>query len=169
MKEEYDFSEAERGKFYHPMSNNKVPSRLTEKNSLTLDDYPFQTFDKVRYADTDRQGHVNNAAFATFLETGRVEFLYDPQNGLIADNASFVIVRLTLDFVAEVNWPGRIDIGTGVTRVGNSSLTLYQGLFQEGRCVATAETVIVQIDEESRTSRPLTEEAKAFLAKRMLA
>lgn len=29
-----------------------------------LADFPFQTFDKVRYADTDRQGHVNNAAFA---------------------------------------------------------------------------------------------------------
>jgi acyl-CoA thioester hydrolase len=40
---------------------------LAEKQNPALEDFPFQTFDKVRYADTDRQGHVNNAAFATFL------------------------------------------------------------------------------------------------------
>lgn len=95
----------------------------------TLTDFPFQTFDKLRYADTDRQGHVNNAVFSTFLETGRVEFLFDTQSPLATDNASFVIARLTLDFVAEVNWPGRVEIGTGVTRIGNSSLTLRQAIF----------------------------------------
>lgn len=146
-----------------------MASQAAEKERLTLADFPFQTFDKVRYADTDRQGHVNNAAFSTFLETGRVEFLYDPQDPLTADNASFVIVSLNLKFLTEVTWPGRIEIGAGVTRVGNSSLSLYQSLFQNGRCVATAETVIVQIDEESRKSRPLTEKAKAFLSQHTLA
>lgn len=147
-----------------------MTNQLAEKQDLTIADFPFQTFDKVRYADTDRQGHVNNAAFSTFLETGRVEFLYDdPQNPLAADNASFVIVSLNLKFVSEVNWPGRIDIGTAVTKVGNSSISLYQGLFQDGRCVATAETVIVQIDEHSRKSRPLSDQAKAFLTQRQLA
>ena len=140
-----------------------------EKSPPLLEDFPFQTFDKVRYADTDRQGHINNAAFSTFLETGRVEFLYDPQNPLAADHASFVIVSLDLKFLAEATWPGRIDIGTGVTRIGNSSLHLYQGLFQDGQCVATAETVVVQIDEESRKSCPLTETARTLLAQYALA
>lgn len=146
-----------------------MTSQSTEKERPALADFPFRTFDKVRYADTDRQGHVNNAAFSTFLETGRVEFLYNPQDPLAADNASFVIVNLSLKFLAEVNWPGRVDIGTGVTEVGNSSLRLSQGLFQDGRCVATAKTVIVQIDEQSRKSRPLTEKAKAFLTRHTLA
>ena len=140
-----------------------MTDRPAEKQNLTIADFPFQTFDKVRYADTDRQGHVNNAAFASFLETGRVEFLYNPQNPLAAENASFVIVSLNLKFLSEVNWPGRVEIGTGVTRVGNSSLSLYQVLFQDRRRVATAETVIVQIDEQSRKSLPLTDEARTFL------
>jgi len=133
-----------------------------------FENFPFQTFDKIRYADTDRQGHVNNAAFSTFLETGRVEFLYDPQNPLAAENAAFVIADLNLKFRSEVNWPGRIDIGTGVSRVGNSSLTLYQALFQDGQCVATAETVIVQMDERTRKSHPLSENAKTFLKEHSL-
>ena len=32
-----------------------------------LDLYPFWTEEKLRNADTDRQGHVNNAVFATFF------------------------------------------------------------------------------------------------------
>jgi len=50
--------------------------------SLPLDAYPFRTTAEIRYADTDRQGHVNNAVFATFSEIGRVAFLYDPAHPL---------------------------------------------------------------------------------------
>ncbi|MGD2078811.1 MAG: thioesterase family protein [Chloroflexota bacterium] len=134
-----------------------------ERPILSIEDFPLRTYDKVRYADTDRQGHVNNAAFANFLETGRVEFLYDPDNPLAEDGASFVIASLELRFVSEVNWPGRVDIGTGITEVGNSSLSLFQGLFQDGRCVAIADTVVVQIDDSDKKSCPLSDKAKAFL------
>lgn len=131
---------------------------------LTLDQYPRRTHDKVRYADTDRQGHVNNAVFATFLETGRVEFLYAPEGALHDDDGEFVIAKLALDFRAETQWPGTVEIGTGVARVGNSSITLRQGLFQGDTCVATAETVIVQIHRETRKGRALSEATKARLA-----
>lgn len=135
--------------------------------SFNLDDFPFRTYDKLRYADTDRQGHVNNAAFSTFFETGRVELFYDPANELISEGAAFVIASLTLNFVSEITWPGQVDIGTAVTKVGNSSVHMYQALFQNGRVVATAETVVVQMNEESRKSHPLSEEARAFLERYM--
>ena len=140
----------------------------SDEKTVALEDFPFQTFDKVRYADTDRQGHVNNAAFATFLETGRVEFLYDPQSPLAAQEAAFVIANLNLNLLAEINWPGRVEIGTAVSKVGNSSIRLFQGLFQNGRLVATAETVIVQMNEETRKSHPLTDAAKAFLSQQQM-
>lgn len=111
--------------------------------------------EKVRYRDTDRQGHVNNAVFATFLESGRVPMLYDPETPLTPDGASFVIARLVLDFRAEIRWPAEVDIGTTITRMGRSSITLSQGLFVDGTCAATAETVIVMMDDTTRQSRPL--------------
>lgn len=145
-----------------------MTTKPTATETMTLADFPLQTFDKVRYADTDRQGHVNNAAFATFLETGRVEFLYNPENPLAAEGAAFVIVNLNLNLLAEINWPGRVEIGTAVTKIGRSSVSLVQGLFQDGRCVATAATVIVQMNEQTRKSHPLTDSAKAFLSRHQL-
>ncbi len=92
---------------------------------LTLNDFPSITFDKIRYADTDRQGHVNNAVFASFLETGRVEILYNPDAPVLPQGASFVIASLQLDFRKELKWPGRVDIGTGIVRIGNSSIQVF--------------------------------------------
>ena len=121
-----------------------------------LDDFPLRTWDKIRYADTDRQGHVNNAVFATLLETGRVEILYDPSAALAESGSAFVIARLLVDFRAELVWPGEVQIGTRIAAIGHSSLTLEQGIFQSGRCAARGETVIVLVDEATRRSRPLS-------------
>jgi acyl-CoA thioester hydrolase len=44
-----------------------------------------------------------------------------------------------------------------VGRVGRSSVTIEQAIFQDGACVATAETVVVHMDEATRRSRPLSE------------
>jgi acyl-CoA thioester hydrolase len=38
--------------------------------ALALNAYPSQSSADIRYADLDRQGHVNNAVFATFSEVG---------------------------------------------------------------------------------------------------
>ena len=129
-----------------------------------LADYALQTHEKLRYADTDRQGHINNAVFSTMLETGRVELLYAPDSPLAAEGCAFVIASLHLDFHGEITWPGQIDIGTRVSAVGKSSLTLEQGLFQNDSCMATARTVIVQMDEASRRSHPLSDSARQTLA-----
>lgn len=96
-----------------------------------LSDYPQTTFDKLRYNDTDRQGHVNNAVFATLLETGRVEFLYAPDGALRDPGCAFVIRRPVAEFLKEITWPGRVDIGTGVTDIGRSSFTLSPGAVPE--------------------------------------
>ena len=137
-------------------------------SNLTVNEFPFQTFDKIRYADTDRQGHVNNAVFSTYLETGRVEFLYDTDNPLLDQDSSFVIADLNLQLLAEINWPGQVQIGTGVTKIGNTSLCLFQGLYQSEQLVATANTVIVQMNDKTRKSHPLTANARAFLNEHLL-
>ncbi len=119
--------------------------------------------DVLRYRDTDRQGHVNNAVYATFLESGRTAMIYDPERPLAPAGCAFVIARLLLDYRAEVHWPGTVDIGTSVLRLGRSSMTLAQGVFIDETCVASGETVLVLMDETTRKSRPFTEEMHARL------
>ena len=136
---------------------------MPDPSALRVADCPFRSYDKVRYADTDRQGHVNNATFATYLETGRVELLFDPAHPIVDADAECVIAKLVLDYRGEIHWPGEVHVGTGVVRIGTSSMTLVQVAEQEGRTVATAETVIVQIDTGTRKAKPLSEAARGRL------
>ena len=130
-----------------------------------LADVPFRSREKLRYCDTDRQGHVNNAVFATFLETGRVEMLINGGVDLMGPDGAFVLARLLLDYRREVNWPGEVEIGTRVASFGRSSLRLEQAVFQNGECVASGESTVVLTDVTTRRSKPFSDEARAFLAK----
>lgn len=136
---------------------------------MNYSDFPLQTSDKVRYADTDRQGHVNNAVFSQFFETGRVELLYHPEHPFYSAGCSFVIVSSKIDYLKEIKWPGIIQIGTAIIRIGSSSIHFVQGLFQENRMVATSETVIVQVETISTQSRSLSAENKERLLPYLLA
>lgn len=125
--------------------------------------YPSWATETIRYSDTDRQGHVNNAVFATLLETGRVSILYGRERPILEPATAFVIARLVMDFKAELNWPGEAHIGTRVQSVGRSSIKFEQAIFQNGICAATAETVIVLMDEATRKARALSAAAVARL------
>ena len=57
---------------------------------------------------------------------------------LVTPGFSFVIARIAIDYRAELFWPGRVDIGTGVKMVGNSSVTFLQALFQGEKLAAGA-------------------------------
>jgi acyl-CoA thioester hydrolase len=143
------------------MSEDKAPA-ATERAS-----YKIWTYDKLRYGDTDRQGHVNNAVYATFFETGRVTFLYDERLSLAAPGCEFVVAHLSIDFRAELHYPGTVDIGTRVLRIGRSSFTVGQAVFKDDICVATAESVVVQMDEKTRRSHPLSPAMTDWLGARM--
>ena len=49
----------------------------------------------------------------------------------------------------------------GVSRFGRTSVTLDQVVFSEGKCVASAQSVTVLIDETTRKPTPLTSEILA--------
>jgi acyl-CoA thioester hydrolase len=138
------------------------------QKQLPITAFPFVTFDKVRYGDTDRQGHVNNAVFATFFETGRVEMLYQPSHQFLSDDCSFVVAKSTIELIAEIHWPGQVDIGTGIVRIGNSSLVIAANLYQQGRLVATSETMVVQVNTQTKTSQALNSTSKSLLEKFIL-
>jgi len=132
-------------------------------DDIRIDAFPLRTSNKLRYSDTDRQGHVNNAVFVTLLEAGRVELIYDSAAPLAPPGTSLVIVRLEVDYRGEIHWPGEVDIGTRIVSVGRSSFRMEQALFQDGRCVATSVSVIVMMDEATRRSAALPDAAVARL------
>lgn len=132
-----------------------------------LDDFPARVTEKIRFGDTDRLGHVNNAVFASFCESGRTAVLWDEALGLQAAESYFVLARLAIDFHSELLWPGEVEIGTRVARLGRSSITMVQAIFQNGVCAATADSVVVRVSNATRRSIPHPDHVVARLAAHM--
>lgn len=134
-----------------------------------LEDFPHTEQDKLRYSDADMLGHVNNAVYTTFLETGRAALLSHPEiNAWGSERFTFVIARLEVDYRAEVHWPGIVQIGTAVKSIGNSSMVLQQALYYQGTCVVTAQSVMVQVDKHAHRPAPISAETRAVLHRFML-
>jgi acyl-CoA thioester hydrolase len=129
------------------------------------DDFPHWTSDTIRYGDLDRQNHVNNAVFSTFLETGRVLVLREPVYGLVVPDTEYILVRVVIDFRGEMRWPGTTEIGTAISRIGTSSLTFAQAVFVGQKCTASAESTVVLVDAETRRPRPFPPELAARMRK----
>jgi len=101
------------------------------------------TAHRLRFNDTDWLGHVNNAAFAVLLEQGRSELALEAGLPMGSESATLVIVRLELDFLREMAWPGTVTIETEVARLGNRSFTLRQRLTSASELYARAVSVLV--------------------------
>jgi acyl-CoA thioester hydrolase len=126
-------------------------------------DYPHQVTDIVRFGDLDAQGHVNNAVFATYFESGRVAMFRNPDLGIGVTDATFVLVRQEIDFLRELRWPGNVMVGTALAEFGRSSFTVAQAIFSGEECAAAGRATLVMIDTVARRPRPLTPEAIARL------
>jgi len=125
--------------------------------------YRFWHHDIIRFGDLDRQGHVNNARFATYCEGGRVAVLDQQIRPLLPPTDLFVLANLTINFRREMTYPGEVEVGTRILRLGASSLTFGKGLFSKGDCTATAEATIVLLDPATRRPKPFPDAARAHL------
>jgi len=123
-----------------------------------LEDFPYRLTDNVRYGDLDPNGHVNNAVYSTYFETGRVTLMKDKSYWQLPAGITWIMVRLDIHFRAELHWPGAIEMGLGVTKLGRTSVNFDQVVFSQGRCVASAQSVTVLINETTRKPTPLTPE-----------
>ena len=123
-----------------------------------LEDFPYRLTDNVRFGDLDPNQHVNNAVYATYFETGRVTLMKDRSRGLMPEGLAWIMARLDIHFHAELRWPGTIELGLGLAKFGRTSVTFDQVVFSNGRCVASALSVNVLIDENTRKPTPLTAE-----------
>ena len=105
--------------------------------------YPFWVEEKIRNADTDQFRHVNNAAIASYCETGRMGLFARADIAAAMDGLNVVVVKLTIVFEQELYYPDTVQIGTRVSAIGNTSFQVAQGLYGERGRFATSEATCV--------------------------
>ena len=118
---------------------------------------------ELRFSDLDTLGHVNHLAFGALMESGRIAFFRGLGIRPGESRRGFILVRLAIDYRAEMTFPGGVRVGTRALRLGRSSFTVGQGLFQGDHCTATGETVLAYTDRDAGRSMPVPDEIRALI------
>jgi len=115
----------------------------------------------VRWRDSDALGHVNHAVFLTYLEEGRDAFFTQA----LGSDPSYVVVRLEVDFRAEVRLSERrVTVHVEVEGLGTTSLTTRETIVvPSGDVAAQARVVTVRWDPDHRKPIPFSEAERSQL------
>ncbi len=141
------------------------PQKPISKPTPQLAGYPHRVAEIIRFGDLDPQGHVNQAVFLTYFESGRVAMFRNPDLSIGVPGVTYVMVRMEVDYMKELRWPGNIEVGTGVAEFGRSSFKASQAIFRDGICAAMGRATLVCMDLKTRKATPLPDAAIALLSK----
>jgi acyl-CoA thioester hydrolase len=135
---------------------------MTEFDPLDLEAYRFWAAEHVRFADLDMLGHVNNKAYATYFETGRVG--YFAARGLSdGPRVGMAMVRLEIDYRKEIRFPAALRVGVRPLKLTRSTLSLACAIFNDDVCASTSVSTAVRFDPNARKSTPFSDAERAAL------
>jgi acyl-CoA thioester hydrolase len=134
--------------------------------TLTRAHFDHVTSVTTRWSDNDMYGHLNNAVYyelfdsainAWLITGGVADSMEGPELGVVAESGC--------RFFAELAYPGGLDVGVRVERLGRSSITYALGLFAADRdeIAALGHWVHVYIDRHSRAAVPIPGPVREFL------
>ncbi len=126
--------------------------------------YPVSLVMQTRFQDMDVNKHLNNVAYAALFENARADT--NRLAGLqqhVGQGVRTMVVNVDINYLAEGRYPDDVTIYSGIGKIGTSSWSILQAMFQKGRCIATCDNVIVCRGETS--AAPLRQELRAELEK----
>ena len=70
-------------------------------------------------------------------------------------NERTMVAEVTITYLREGSYPEDVIVCSGIGRIGHSSWTIEQAMFQMGECIATCDTVVVcRTDNAAQALRP---------------
>ena len=107
----------------------------------------------TRWMDNDVYGHVNNVVYYSWFDTAVNAHLIE--RGVLDPRAGATIglvVETQCNYFAPLAFPGRVEAGIRVARLGGSSVRYEVGLFGAAQATTAAKGhfVHVYVDRESR-------------------
>ena len=117
----------------------------------------------LRFSDQDSLGHINNVAYAAYVEQARVAFIDTFLRNRGDSGIDYILASVNIDYRREMHFPGAVDTGIRLLRIGNKSITTGYGLFKDGENVATAGSVNVFFDTGSGKTVPVPDTLRKIL------
>ena len=76
-----------------------------------INSYTNIFYENVRWGDTDGMNHVNNVSIARYFESARVHIIRNLQS----KKFSFIIVNFSINYLSQIYYPNKIEIGSSLS------------------------------------------------------
>ncbi|HEX2739692.1 MAG TPA: thioesterase family protein [Rubrobacter sp.] len=103
----------------------------------------YETKIRVRYAEIDAQGHVNNATYLSYFEVGRVEWLRatgQSYREMEDRGRGLVVVEALLHYRRPAFFDDELTLRTDLTDLGKVSLRFEYEVLRDGEVLTTGHT-----------------------------
>jgi len=112
---------------------------------------------QVRFGDLDALCHVNAPKYFSYMEEGRLQFFRELTGKYSLEDIDFIVAKLEGDFLSPVHLGDKVVLGTGITKTGNTSVSLYQELYANGKLCFKGKSVVVFYDFKKKTKKRVPE------------
>ena len=129
---------------------------MTKNKNLT--NFPFHVNIQTRWRDLDAFGHINNAVFATYIETARGTLFKRWSLPFDGTGKSLIVASMTINYLKQLKHPSNIIVGLKINKVGNTSFNIESYIFNEKDIqnpIATSNVVIVCFDFDNQKPVPV--------------
>lgn len=131
-------------------------------------DYPHFLAIPTRWMDNDIYGHVNNVVYYAWFDTVINRYLID-HGGLDIHGGPVIgfAVESQCRYLRPLAFPGTVDAGLRVSRIGTTSVTYEVGLFPEAEAepAALGRFVHVFVDRAGQRPAPIPETIRGALGR----
>jgi acyl-CoA thioester hydrolase len=120
------------------------------------DAYRHFTTITTRWGDNDAYGHVNNIVYYAWFDSAVNEWLVG--QGLLdiaGGDPIALVVETGCRFFAPLTFPGAVEVGLAVERLGNSSVTYRVGVFAAGSVTPAAQGHFTHVAVGRDSRRPV--------------
>ena len=128
-----------------------------EKNK-NLTNFPFHVNIQTRWRDLDAFGHVNNAVFATYIETARGTLFQRWSLPFDGTGQSLIVASMNINYLKQLKHPSNIIVGLKINKVGKTSFNIESYIFDERDTenpIARSNVVIVCFDFDNQKPVPV--------------
>ena len=113
-----------------------------------------------RVSETDGVGHINNVFVPIWFEAGRRDIfrIFSPNLDFL--DWKLALVKVTVEYVDQLYLAENVEVKTGVEKIGTSSFTIKEEIYQTNRLCAKGQAIYVNYNFKEKKSEAIPNEIR---------
>lgn len=120
--------------------------------------------------DTDALRHINPNIIPAWFETGRTELynIFNPTHELTYKKWNLLLVHMDFNFIKQLYFGYNVEIRTYLIKIGKSSITIQQEVWQNGILRVTGKSIMLCYDYIKQENKFISENIRNQLKKHLI-